>query len=86
MIDAGVSAGNVPDAGYFHDIFPYITYGNYVGAQAYYAQLQNNRGNEFTQRSFASCAGMTRIRFDGRSGSSSLSARCRGLPWWMCPP
>ncbi len=46
MIDAGVSASNVPDSGYFHDIFPYITYGNYVGAQAYYAQLQNNRGNE----------------------------------------
>ncbi len=30
--------------------------------------------------SFTSFAGMTRIRFDGRSGFSSISARCYGLP------
>jgi hypothetical protein len=52
MIDAGVSAASIPDSGYFHNVFPNITYkdqasGNtWVGAQAYYAQLQGNRGNE----------------------------------------
>ena len=53
MIDARVSPGNVPNSGYFADIFPYaqstdaITGANYSGAQAYYNELYNgNRGNE----------------------------------------
>jgi len=46
MVDAGISPGNVPDTGYFHNIFPNFSYGSYVGAQAYYAVFANNRGNE----------------------------------------
>jgi hypothetical protein len=46
MIDSGVSPSNVGDTGYFHNVFPNITTGPYKGAQAYYAQLANNRGNE----------------------------------------
>lgn len=53
MIDAGVTPGNVPNSGYFADIFPYaqstdaITGANYSGAQAYYNELYDgNRGNE----------------------------------------
>lgn len=53
MIDAGVIPGNVPNSGYFADIFPYaqstdaITGANYSGAQAYYNELYDgNRGNE----------------------------------------
>lgn len=58
MIDANVDPATVPDSGYFHDVFPNITYQyqpatsntpalSYYGAQAYYAQLfHGNRGNE----------------------------------------
>ena len=46
MIDAGVDPATVPDSGYFHDLFPNFTFGSYKGAQAYYANLANNRGNE----------------------------------------
>jgi Carboxypeptidase regulatory-like domain len=53
MVDAGTSPSNVPDSGYFHNLFPNVTAtdpisgATYRGAQAYYAQLyQGNRGNE----------------------------------------
>ncbi len=46
MADAGVSPDNVPDAGYFHNLFPNFTFGNYKGGQAYYASFAANRGNE----------------------------------------
>lgn len=46
MVDAGVGAANVPDTGYFHNIFPNFSYNGYKGAQAYYAVFANNRGNE----------------------------------------
>jgi len=52
LIDAGVNEANVPNSGYFKNVFPNITYQdpvtkvNYTGAQAYYGQLSNNRGNE----------------------------------------
>ena len=56
MIDAGVDPSNVPDSGYFHNLFPNFTYDkpatamspavHYRGAQAYYANLSGNRGNE----------------------------------------
>ncbi len=46
MVDNGVSAGNVPDAGYFHNVFPNFNFAGYKGAQAYYAYFSANRGNE----------------------------------------
>jgi len=46
MVDAGVDASTVPDTGFFHDVFPNFTFGGYKGAQAYYANFANNRGNE----------------------------------------
>ncbi|SNT35324.1 Carboxypeptidase regulatory-like domain-containing protein [Granulicella rosea] len=47
MIDAGVKAANVPDSGYFHNMFPNASYAGYKGAQAYYAYLAaGDRGNE----------------------------------------
>jgi hypothetical protein len=44
MVDAGVS--NVPDSGYFHNVFPSFSFNGLVGAQAYYAYFAANRGNE----------------------------------------
>ena len=56
MIDAGVDASVVPESGFFQNVFPNVTFDvpmttttaakHYTGAQAYYAQLQGNRGNE----------------------------------------
>jgi len=51
MIDAGVTADNVPDTGYFHNMFPNaqttVNKVTYKGAKAYYAYLANgDRGNE----------------------------------------
>ncbi len=47
MIDSGTTADNVPDSGYFHNMFPKAAYKGYKGAQAYYAYLANgDRGNE----------------------------------------
>jgi hypothetical protein len=56
MVDQGVDPSTVPDSGYFHNVFPNFTYDvkatsttpaiHYTGAQAYYAVLANNRGNE----------------------------------------
>jgi hypothetical protein len=52
LIDQGVDPSTVPDSGYFHNIFPNFTFqpcqtcNPYFGAQAYYAVLANNRGNE----------------------------------------
>ena len=56
MIDAGIDPSTVPDSGYFHNLFPNFSYNkpatatapaiNYRGAQAYYANLAGNRGNE----------------------------------------
>ena len=46
LIDQGVDPSNVPDAGYFHNVFPNFAFGGYMGAQAYYASLAENRGNE----------------------------------------
>ncbi len=52
-IDAGTPTANIPDSGYFHNIFPNATYKasngvTYKGAQAYYASLAVDRatGNE----------------------------------------
>ena len=53
MVDAGVSVANVPNSGYFQDIFPNASYKasngvTYKGAQAYYASFAVDRatGNE----------------------------------------
>ena len=46
LVDQGVDPAKVPDSGYFHDVFPNFKFGNYKGAQAYYAYFANNRGNE----------------------------------------
>ncbi len=47
MIDTGASASAIPDSGYFHNLFPNFTFGNYKGAQAFYASIKNgDRGNE----------------------------------------
>jgi hypothetical protein len=52
LIDQGVDASTIPDSGFFHNVFPNFTYqpcstcNPYFGAQAYYAVLANNRGNE----------------------------------------
>ncbi len=47
MIDSGIPASNVPDSGYFHNMFPNASYKGYKGAQAYYAYLAaGDRGNE----------------------------------------
>jgi hypothetical protein len=47
LIDSGTTAANVPDSGYFHNMFPNASYKGYKGAQAYYAYLANgDRGNE----------------------------------------
>lgn len=49
LVDNGVT--NVPQSGYFQDVFPGFTYtdnngNNYTGAQAYYQVFSANRGNE----------------------------------------
>jgi hypothetical protein len=52
LVDQGVDPSTVPDSGFFHDLFPNFTYQvgqngpTYKGAQAYYANFANNRGNE----------------------------------------
>jgi hypothetical protein len=49
MIDQGIDPSNVPDSGYFHNVFPNFTSPaapGMQGAQAFYAVLANNRGNE----------------------------------------
>jgi len=56
MVDQGVDPATVPDSGYFHNLFPNFKYEYKVltpttglywyGAQAYYANFANNRGNE----------------------------------------
>ena len=52
MVDAGVDPSAVPDTGFFHNVFPNFTFQTsadgptYKGAQAYYANFANNRGNE----------------------------------------
>ena len=57
MVDSGVDPSLVPDSGYFHNLFPNFSYKYqsattttpalyYHGAQAYYANLAGNRGNE----------------------------------------
>jgi hypothetical protein len=58
MIDSGVTVGNVPNSGYFQNVFPNASFtvakatvcgpaGTFKGAQAYYASLCNgDRGNE----------------------------------------
>ena len=46
LIDQGVPAGNVPNSGYFRNVFPNFSHDGYTGAQAYYASLAENRGNE----------------------------------------
>ncbi len=70
MIDAGVSVANIPNSGYFQNIFPNATYKGYKGAQAYYASLAVDRatGNEtnslynFDTTASASPSGQT-LRF-----------------------
>jgi hypothetical protein len=44
MVDAGVT--NVPESGYFHNVFPNFSFNGLTGAQAYYAVFAANRGNE----------------------------------------
>jgi hypothetical protein len=52
LIDAGIDAASIPNSGYFQNVFPNftaqdtITGVNYTGAQAYYASLMANVGNE----------------------------------------
>ncbi len=46
MVDAGVSPASVPNSGYFRNVFPNFAHDGYKGAQAYYASLSENRGNE----------------------------------------
>ncbi|ADW68337.1 carboxypeptidase-like regulatory domain-containing protein [Granulicella tundricola] len=57
LIDAGVSPATIQNTGYFKNVFPNLTYQYqaatsstpalyYYGAQAYYASLADNRGNE----------------------------------------
>ena len=46
MIDAGVPASNVPNSGFFQNVFPNFSANGYTGAQAYYSSLAQNRGNE----------------------------------------
>ena len=51
LLDAGVSPANIPNTGYFQNLFPNFSVlngsgGTYTGAQAYYASLGANIGNE----------------------------------------
>jgi hypothetical protein len=46
MVDAGVLASSVPNSGFFQNLFPNFSFGGLTGAQAYYANLAANRGNE----------------------------------------
>ena len=46
MIDAGVPASAVTNTGFFQNFFPNYSFSGYTGAQAYYASLAANRGNE----------------------------------------
>jgi len=51
MADAGVSDLSIPQSGYFQNMFPNFAFqdpagNNLTGAQAYYAELAENRGNE----------------------------------------
>ena len=46
MIDAGVQASAVANTGFFQNFFPHYKFAGYTGAQAYYASLAANRGNE----------------------------------------
>lgn len=68
--DAGVLPANMPDTGYFHNIFPNASYKGYKGAQAYYAYLSaGDRGNEtdplytFDTTASASPGGASSFRF-----------------------
>ena len=44
MVDAGIA--NVPQSGYFQNLFPNFSYNGLTGAQAYYSYFAANRGNE----------------------------------------
>ena len=46
MVDAGVQPSSVPNSGFFQNFFPNFSFGGLTGAQAYYANLAANRGNE----------------------------------------
>lgn len=46
LADQGVSPSSIPESGYFQDMFPNYNRMGYIGAQAYYAVLAANRGNE----------------------------------------
>ncbi len=46
MADQGVDPSVVPNSGFFQDVFPNYTSGPYTGAQAYYMDFANARGNE----------------------------------------
>ena len=46
LADQGVSPGAIPNSGYFQNLFPNFSFGGLTGAQAYYADLAANRGNE----------------------------------------
>jgi hypothetical protein len=51
QIDAGISAQNIPNSGYFANVFPHAKFTSkgvtYTGAQAFYASVQSgDRGNE----------------------------------------
>ncbi len=68
--DAGVSVANMPNTGYFANIFPNASYQGYRGAQAYYAYLSaGDRGNEtdplynFDSTASAAPGGNTSHRF-----------------------
>ena len=71
MADAGIDPSTVPDSGYFHNIFPNLSYTftpaatganpnpapvTYYGAQGYYAVFASNRGNETNALYAADCA------------------------------
>ncbi len=70
LYDAGVTAANVPDVGYFHNVFPNASYKGFKGAQAYYAYLAaGDRGNEtdplytFDNTTTASPGGTSSFRY-----------------------
>ncbi|ADW69347.1 carboxypeptidase-like regulatory domain-containing protein [Granulicella tundricola] len=46
MIDAGVATNTVANTGYFQNLFPKAAYKGFTGAQAFYAFMAANRGNE----------------------------------------
>jgi hypothetical protein len=61
MADANVDPAAVPQSGYFQNMFPNLAYSpstsvTYTGAQAYYAALIANRGNETNPLYAADCA------------------------------